>query len=63
MKFICEGCGKEFRRTPAKHKDYKKHFCSKKCFLEYRAKTGYGQPKRNYNIIRGFRSKNEKVRM
>jgi len=46
MKFACENCGKIFRRTPARQKGYKKHFCSQDCHHAYVKKTGYGCSKK-----------------
>lgn len=34
--FLCLNCGKEFHRPPNAIKKYKRHFCSIKCWSEWR---------------------------
>jgi len=52
MKYVCENCGKEFRRAPSKVRKYKKHFCSKECVSKFRKRTKYGI-KSGHQFVRG----------
>jgi len=42
VKVVCDYCGKSFRRNSSKVREAKKHFCCKKCYLNYRKDYRYG---------------------
>ena len=38
MKYICDNCGKKYYRRPSIANRYEIHFCSQKCYHDYRRK-------------------------
>jgi len=38
VKYRCDNCGKLFWETPSHFRRNKRHFCSMKCYGEYRSK-------------------------
>lgn len=42
MKYVCDNCGKVFRRNASRTRKNIKIFCSKQCYHIYRKETGYG---------------------
>jgi len=61
MKVNCDNCGKRIYRNPAKFNRHKHHFCSVKCYHQYRKKTHYGMIEKGSKRDISYQEKIKKI--